>query len=100
MAVLPLPNRSYAMPRRGLRSFQFVTWPTQPALRLFFPSGHCEYVTAWLKVLAGSVSGSTLLMNQSHRRPALIVARLYVHLSWANTALSFLIELLRSDGRR
>src|SRR3954464_6845826 len=88
------------MPNRGLRSFQFVTRPTQFALRLFLPSGQVLYVTAWLKVPAGSVSGSTELMNQSQRRPALIVARLIVHLSWTKTPLSFLIELLRSVGMR
>src|SRR5262245_48837526 len=39
-------------------------------------------------------------MNQSQRRPALMVARPIVHLSCAKTALSFLIELLRSVGIR
>src|SRR5215831_6721212 len=29
-AVLPLPNRSYDTPTRGLRSFQFSTRPVQP----------------------------------------------------------------------
>src|SRR2546430_92500 len=88
------------MPTRGFRSFQFVTRPVQLAFRLFLPSGHCEYDVAWLNVPAGSVSGSVALMNQSHRRPALIVARLIVHLSCTKTPLSFLIELRRSVGMR
>src|SRR3982751_3134957 len=88
------------MPNRGLRSFQFVTRPTQFALRLFLPSGQVLYVTAWLNVPAGSVSGSAALMNQSQRTPPLIVARLIVHLSCTNTPLSFLIELRRSVGIR
>ncbi len=45
------------------------------------PSGQSSYWTAWLNVPAGSVSGCVSLMNQSQRTPALIVARLIVHLS-------------------
>src|SRR6516165_6552155 len=88
------------MPTRGLRSFQLATWPTQLAFRLFLPSGQAPYVTDELNDPAGSVSGSVALMNQSHLRPALMVARPIVHLSCAKTALSFLIELLRSVGMR
>src|SRR5262252_5377220 len=64
------------------------------------PSGHAENVADGLNVPAGSVSGSAALMNQSHRSPALIVARLIVHLSCTKTPLSFLIEFLRSVGIR
>ena len=53
-----------------------------------------------MNVPAGNVSGSVALMNQSQRSPALIVARLIVHLSCTNTPLSFLIELRRSVGMR
>src|SRR5262245_38221284 len=88
------------MPTRGLMSFQLVTEPTQPWARLFWPSEHFGKSTAELNVPAGRLSGSTALMNQSQRRPALIVARLTVHLSCTNTALSFLIELRRSVGMR
>src|SRR5436190_993704 len=88
------------MPIRGLMSFQLATRPVQPALRLFLPSEQSLKVTALFHVLAGSVSGSVALMNQSQRKPALTVARLNVHLSCANTELSFLIELRRSVGMR
>src|SRR6476659_1512330 len=88
------------MPTRGLMSFQFATCPVQPAFRLFFPSEHWLKLTALFHVLAGRVSGSVALMNQSQRTPALTVARLNVHLSCAKIALSFLIELRRSVGMR
>src|SRR5262245_31488324 len=39
-AVRPSPNRSYAMPTRGLISFQLATRPVHPAFRLFLPSEH------------------------------------------------------------
>src|SRR5262245_24024733 len=100
MAVLPVPNKSYATPTRGFRSFQFATWPTQFCARLFLPSEHSAYVAAGLNVPAGRLSGSTDETNQSQRRPALIVARLIVHLSCTNAPLSFLIEFFRSVGMR
>src|SRR5947208_906606 len=81
IAVRPLPNTSYDTPTRGLRSLWFSTVPTHPCARLFFPSGHLSNVSAALKVPAGSVSGSVAVINQSHRRPALIVIRLMVHRS-------------------
>src|SRR5262245_13272404 len=99
-AVLPLPNRSYEMPRRGLRSFQFATRPTQPCAALLIPSAQVSNDMAGFHVLAGSVSGRVSVMNQSQRMPAVIVARRIVHLSCAKTALSFLIALLRSVGIR
>src|SRR5262245_65535837 len=85
---------------RGFRSFWFRTRPTQLWERLFFPSEHSANDVAALNVPAGRLSASTALMNQSQRRPALIVARLIVHLSCTKTALSFLIELRRSVGMR
>src|SRR4029079_10597027 len=99
-AVLPVPNTSYEMPTRGLRSFQFVTRPTHPFARSFLPSGQVSNLTSGLNVPAGSVSGSRAPMNQSQRSPALIVARLIVQRSWANTPLSFLMLLRRSVGMR
>jgi hypothetical protein len=53
-----------------------------------------------LKVPAGCDSGSVAPMNWSKRTPALIVARLIVHLSWTKRPRSRSIEFRRSVGMR
>ena len=65
-AVLPLPNRSYATPSRGVTSFQFGTPVTSPNVRLRV--GTCGPGPI---VWAGTMSS-----RESKRRPALIVIRL------------------------
>jgi len=67
IAVLPVPNRSYATPTRGLRSFQFGTF--------LIAGNDCGGTNA----PAGTDDAATDSRSQSYRSPALTVTRFNRH---------------------
>src|SRR5438093_1695471 len=76
IAVLPLPNRSYAAPRRGLRSCQLGTLSTL---------AKCNSGT---KSPAGRVDSGTQPWKSSYRTPRFMVNRFTVHWSCAKNPIS------------
>src|SRR5437764_15446407 len=73
IAVLPLPNKSYAAETRGLMSFQFGTFSTAAKLLLRFGSQRC----------GAAVNGSVASLSMSRRMPPLNVRRFIVQRSCA-----------------